>query len=107
MYDAAIINFSGHQFLLPERGFFIFPAEFENQRGKIEKLSKAYDRLMESLANPFSTEAGAASEAIKLVRDDLADFIILTGVIGAPFDSKDARLYAADKRIRIISVFEF
>lgn len=101
MYDAIMIKFGNYRFLLPERGFSFFPEAFEEHRPQIERMASAYERLIVSLDNPFSAEAEAASAAAKAVKVELAGFIAQTGVIGEPFDSKDAELYAATNGIRI------
>ncbi|MEL7630888.1 hypothetical protein AAGW04_18090 [Pectobacterium aroidearum] len=107
MYDAIMVRFKEHRFLVPERGFSYFPTEFETHRAQIERIAIAYDKLIVSLANPFSADADTAAIEIKQARAELADFILLTGVIGAPFDSKDAGLYAAANKISIQMEIDF
>lgn len=107
MYDAIMVRFKEHRFLVPERGFSYFPTEFETHRAQIERIAIAYDRLIAALANPFSAEADAAAVDIQKARSELSAFILLTGVIGAPFDSKDAGLYAAANKISIQLEIDF
>ncbi|AYH09401.1 hypothetical protein C5E24_06710 [Pectobacterium parmentieri] len=107
MFNAILVSFFGHRFLIPERGFSYFPVEFENRKPQISRMTLAYDRLIESLENPFSEEAELAADEIKRTRSELSDFIVMTGVIGAPFDTKDAVLYAANNHITIIAEIDF
>ncbi|MEI7247993.1 hypothetical protein WCT80_17775 [Pectobacterium carotovorum] len=105
--EAILVNFSGHQFLIPERGFSFFPTEFENRRQQLIAMSETYNHLVESLENPFSRESESAASEAKKLKSELVEFIAITGVVGAPFDSKDARLYAANNSIKIIAEIEF
>lgn len=64
-------------------------------KDQILKLNEAYVAFMRNIINMDKSD----SKRIEDMRNDLKEFIIESGVIGAPFDIQNAELFALSNKI--------
>lgn len=86
-----LIKYKNIRLLINESASELFIKNIEN----IEKLQILVDAFYKNILN----SSHDASVEIDLLKTQLSEFVEQSGVIGTPFDSRDAYLYALDRKL--------
>lgn len=102
--DAIKVTLGGTSLLLPDSHSdnYEFPTYIIENKELIKNLVDAGNEIIKHTSNPFSKEMDAAEKKAKELSQQSKKFKEVTGVIGWPFDMRDADLYAAQNNINVI-----
>ncbi|QIQ22135.1 hypothetical protein [Zophobihabitans entericus] len=101
-----MIEIAGRKFLLPDtHNDYPFPQYIIEHKERIEELIQVNNKILKLMGKPFSAEMEVEANKAKLLKHQLSVFIDKTAIIGFPFDSRDAELYAIDRKVNIALKF--
>lgn len=97
---AVKINFNERSFLLPESHSDYEMEYITDHKSMIESYIRASDILLNDLSE--GKDISESHHRVLFIKNELADFKEVTGIIGTPFDSRDVALYIIENNIEII-----
>lgn len=97
---AVKINLNERSFLLPESHSDYEMGYITEHKSMIESYIRASDILLNDLSE--GNDISESHNRVLFIKNELADFKEVTGIIGTPFDSRDVELYIYENNIDVV-----